>query len=287
MNNPNISSENNFEPMRIGVAGCLGRVGSLICKELLSSNEHLAKNAVLAVGTVGEQDQDFIGRNIAEIYGYSVDASNATIVSDPEEMFSYADAVIDFTSPAAVKIHAGLSARYRTSYILGTTGLSLSDEKELEIASEKTAVIYAPNMSIGVNVLLSLSEKLASVLGEDWDTEIFEAHHKNKADAPSGTALALGKSVAKGRNRNFDDIADLSRVGNTGKRQSGNIGFAVARGGDVVGEHSVTFYAEGERISVSHMATNRSLFAVGAIKAALWSNDKDCGLYSMRDVLGL
>ncbi len=256
--------------MKIGVAGCTGRVGALLIEELLSGNW---KGLELAGGTA--PDAGIV----------PVDYFTTT---DPEELFARADAVIDFTRPEATLKHVKLAADTGTAMIIGTTGLSAEDEEQLTKAAEKTAIVYAANMSVGVNLLLALVEKAAQSLEPDgWDIEIFESHHKHKVDAPSGTALAVGKAAAKGRNVNLDDVKIAARDGITGEREDGKIGFSVARGGDVVGEHTAYFYSEGERIELTHVATNRVLFAKGALRAASWLKDQQPGLYSMRDVLSL
>ncbi|HPF78794.1 MAG TPA: 4-hydroxy-tetrahydrodipicolinate reductase, partial [Alphaproteobacteria bacterium] len=174
-----------------------------------------------------------------------------------------------------------LAAHSGTALVIGTTGLSEKQEQQVAEAATKTAIVYAANMSVGVNMLMALVEQAAKRLGNDWDIEIFETHHNQKIDSPSGTALALGKAARKGRGGgNF--VTDRN-----GKRNEGDIGYAVQRGGDVVGEHDVTFFSQGERIVLGHKATDRRLFAQGAMRAARWVNDKAPGLYSMKDVLDL
>lgn len=256
--------------MKIGIVGCKGRVGTLLVNEIRSGNW---KGATLSGGTVLPQDM----KGKSEFF----------ITTDAEELFKKSDAVIDFTSPAATKKHAKLAAKHKKALIVGTTGLSSADEKELAVAAKNTVIVQSANFSVGVNVLLALVERGAASLDEDFDIEIFEAHHKNKVDAPSGTALALGKSAASGRKVDLKKAADYARHGETGKRKKGKIGFSVARGGDVVGDHRVFFYGEGERVELSHIATNRSLFARGAIRAALWTKGRKPGLYSMKDILDL
>lgn len=276
----NIDIKRKNYPANIGVAGCLGRVGSLICKEIISGGSKLSVK--LVGGTIQKDfpcEVDDIGTAI------NMGACGARIYTDPEELFKIADVVIDFTSPAAVEKHAELASRYKKAYVIGTTGLSEDHENMLEDASKAATIIYAPNMSVGVNLLLALAEKVADILDEEWDIEIFEAHHKHKVDAPSGTAIALGKACAMGRGSKLDDVADYERHGHTGEREKGNIGFSVARGGSVVGEHTVTFYGEAERIELGHIASDRSLFAKGALRAAKWACEHSPGLYSMRDVL--
>ncbi len=255
--------------MKVGVVGCKGRVGSLLVNEIHFGGR---KGIELSGGTVLPEDMG---------------PSDFFITTDAEALFKKSDVVIDFTSPAATRKHAKLAAKYGKALIVGTTGLSAADEKEIAAAAKKTVIVQSANFSVGVNVLLALVERGAATLDTDWDIEIFEAHHKNKIDAPSGTALALGKSAAKGRKTDLKKAADYARHGETGKRKKGKIGFSVARGGDVVGDHRVFFYGEGERVELSHIATNRSLFARGALRAALWTKGKSAGLYSMKDILGL
>ncbi len=250
--------------MKIGIVGCKGRMGALLVKEL-QSGAH--KNAKLAGGTALPQDI----KSKSEFF----------ITTDAEELFKKSDAVIDFTVPEATRKHLALAVKHKTTLIIGTTGLTATDEKKIKDAAKKTAIVQASNFSLGVNLLSALVEKAAATLQADWDIEIFESHHRNKIDAPSGTALTLGKAAQTGRGKGAF-VTDRE-----GKRKPGDIGFSVARGGDVVGEHTVYFYGEGERIELSHVATNRALFARGAIKAALWSEKKKPGLYSMRDVLDL
>ncbi len=266
---------------KIGVAGCTGRVGSLICREIITQHGNLPVS--LAGGTIKE-GLPGEGVDIGEYL--NMGKCGAEISCDPNELFSKADVVIDFTAPEAARKHAWLAAKSHTAYVIGTTGLDKNDEKELRDASKEAPIVYAPNMSVGVNMLLALVEQAAASLGDEWDIEIFEAHHRNKVDAPSGTALALGKSAAKSRDTG-DEAFEFARNGHTGERERGKIGFSVARGGDVVGEHTVSFFGEGERIELSHRAHNRTLFAKGAIRAAIWAAGQDNGLYSMRDVLGL
>lgn len=254
--------------MKVGIAGYTGRVGQLLISELQSG---------------AWSDLELAG-------GCAPDAKDADYFTskNPEDLFERSDIVIDFSRPESTIQLAKLAAETNTKLIIGTTGLTNEDEAILQDAAKNTAIIYAANMSVGVNALLALVEKAAKALGpDDWDIEIFESHHKHKVDAPSGTALAIGKSAAKGRNVEHDDVAVRARDGITGERETGSIGYSVARGGDVVGEHTAYFYSEGERIELTHIATNRALFARGALRAATWIKDKSNGLYSMKDVLGL
>ena len=256
--------------MKIGIAGYTGRVGALLINELQSGNWN---GLELAGGYAPDADD-----NPADFF-----TSNT-----PEELFEKSDAVIDFTRPEATVQNVKLAAEHSVSMIIGTTGLTEDDEAELKKAAEKTTILYAANMSLGVNLLLALVERAAASLSADnWDIEIFESHHKHKVDAPSGTALAIGKAAAQGRQVTHDDVAVRARDGITGERTQGSIGYSVARGGDVVGEHTAFFYSEGERIELTHFATNRALFARGALQAAKWTDGKAPGLYDMKDVLGL
>lgn len=253
--------------MKIGIAGYTGRVGRLLINEL----------------QFGKWDESL------ELSGGSSRSIPQTppdffVTTDPAELFEKSDAVIDFTQPEGTILNAEIAANQKKIHIIGTTGLNSDQEKQIESFAKYARIVYSANMSLGVNLLMALVERAAKSLDPSWDIEIFESHHKHKIDAPSGTALALGKSAAKGRGVELPDKIDCDR---NGKRAEGDIGFSVARGGDVVGEHTAFFYAEGERLELTHRATNRSLFAKGAIKAALWAKDKPAGLYSMKDVLGL
>lgn len=195
---------------------------------------------------------------------------------DPESLYD-ADMVIDFTTPDAARKHVWLAAKHHKPIVIGTTGLNEKDMSEMRDASKECPLLFSANMSVGVNLLAALVEQAATRLGDDFDIEILETHHRNKVDAPSGTALMLGKATGR-------KTADLNR---NGKRESGTVGYAVQRGGDVVGEHSVNFYGPGERLELAHRAHDRSLFAKGALRAASWLKDQPNGFYSMRDVLGL
>ena len=202
-------------------------------------------------------------------------------------MIAAVDVVIDFTIPAATLAHAKLAAEHGTAMVIGTTGLSEADMAEIAAAAENTAIVHAGNMSLGVNLLVVVAEQVAAALGSDYDIEVLEMHHKHKIDAPSGTALMLGKAAAQGRGVDHGDAAVMSREGETGARPEGAIGYATLRGGDVIGDHSVIFAGPGERIELTHKAGDRRLFGAGAIRAALWTEGKAPGLYTMRDVLGL
>jgi len=226
-----------------------------------------------------------IGRDAGTVAG--LEPAGVLISDDPAAPFRDADVVIDFTSPEAALIHAALAAEYGKALVLGTTGLSEQHFAALAVAARKVPVVQSPNMSLGVNLLLGLVEQAAARLGNSFDAEILEMHHRHKVDAPSGTALALGRAVAAGRGVDHDEVAVRSRDGYTGARETGAIGYAVLRGGDVVGDHTVIFADDGERLELSHRASGRHIFAAGAVRAAMWTRDRPPGLYGMRDVLGL
>ncbi len=214
-------------------------------------------------------------------------ASGLKIVADPLPLMLGADAIIDFSSPAASVALAGLAAQARIVDVIGTTGLSDDDLDRIDAAARHAPIVRSGNMSVGVNLLAALTRRAASALGPDFDIEIVEMHHRMKVDAPSGTALLLGEAAAEGRGVSLKDHSARGRDGLTGARRTGDIGFASLRGGTVVGDHSVIFAGEGERFVLSHHAEDRALFARGALKAALWARDRKPGLYSMADVLGL
>ncbi|WP_428926724.1 4-hydroxy-tetrahydrodipicolinate reductase [Marinibacterium sp. SX1] len=263
----------------IVITGASGRMGRMLVQVVAESDK------ARLVGAVERPGHDWIGQDVGTAMGGA--ALGVTVTDDPLEAFSRAQAVIDFTAPAATVEFAGLAAQARAVHVIGTTGMSDADVARLEPASRHAVIVKAGNMSLGVNLLTLLTRKVAAALDEDFDIEIVEAHHKHKVDAPSGTALMLGEAAAEGRGVELGDVADRARDGMTGARKAGDIGFAVVRGGDIVGEHDVVFAAAGERLILRHVATDRAIFARGALKAALWGQDKGPGLYDMVDVLGL
>ncbi|MDO8606978.1 MAG: 4-hydroxy-tetrahydrodipicolinate reductase [Phaeospirillum sp.] len=265
--------------MKIGIVGCAGRMGKMLVNAVLD-----AEGCTLAGGTE-RQGSDALGRDLGELVGR--DPLGVPVESDAEAVFRRAGAIIDFTAPAATRIHAELAARSGRILVVGTTGMSAEDEACLREAAKRAAIVYAPNFSVGVNLLMALTERAAAILADDYDIEIVEMHHRHKVDAPSGTALGLGRAAALGRAVALDGVWCKSRDGHTGARPAGQIGFATLRGGDVVGDHTVMFAAEGERVELTHKASNRAVFAKGAVRAARWAKGKPPGLYSMRDVLGL
>lgn len=263
----------------IVVTGVSGRMGQMLVKTILASDR------ARLVGVVERSGHDWVGRDLGQAMGGA--EMGVAVTDDPLEAFAKAQAVIDFTAPAATVEFAALAAQARAVHVIGTTGMEEVHLAKIRAAARHAVIVRAGNMSLGVNLLTQLTKKVAAALDADWDIEIVEAHHRHKVDAPSGTALMLGEAAAEGRRLNFPDIRDAAREGITGARQRGHIGFSAIRGGDVVGEHDVIFAADGERIVLRHLATDRSIFARGALKAALWGQDKKPGEYDMLDVLGL
>lgn len=265
--------------MKIAIAGGSGRMGQMLIRTVLET-----EGATLS-GVTERPDSAWIGRDVGEAMGGA--ALGVPVVSDPAPVFADTDAVIDFTAPAATVAHARLAAEQSVAHVIGATGFEDSHFAALAEAAQKTVLIRAGNMSLGVNLLTVLAEKVAKALDEDFDIEIVETHHKHKVDAPSGTALMLGEAAARGRGVDLAQKRDSGRDGITGAREKGAIGFAALRGGDVVGEHDVIFAGAGERVILRHIATDRAIFARGAVKAAFWGRGKPPGQYDMIDVLGL
>jgi len=265
--------------MKIGIVGCAGRMGRMLVAEVI-----LTDGAELIGGTESP-GSDFIGQDVAGLAG--MDEPGLEVGDDAQALIAASDVIIDFTAPAATVAHAAMAAKTKTGLVVGTTGLDSDDMAALSQAAESSVVVQAGNMSVGVNLLVGLTEQVSNILGDDYDIEIAEMHHKHKVDAPSGTALMLGDAAAKGRGVNLDDVSDRGRDGHTGARKAGDIGFVSLRGGDVVGDHSIIFSGPGERIELTHKAGDRKLFAGGAVRAALWTKGRAAGLYTMRDVLGL
>jgi len=265
--------------LRVVVAGAGGRMGRALTRAVL------AEPRMRLVAALDRADADAQGKDAGVVAG--VEACGVAVSADPVPAFANADALLDFTAPAATLAYAELSARAHIVHVIGTTGIGAEDEKRLQAAARHCRIVKSGNMSLGVNVLAALVKRAAATLGPDYDIEILEMHHRHKVDAPSGTALLLGRAAAEGRGIDLTKESIRSRDGHTGARPSGAIGFATLRGGSVVGEHTVIFSGEGERIELLHRAESRDNFAKGAIRAALWAFDKKPGLYDMADVLGL
>lgn len=263
----------------IVITGASGRMGQMLIRTVLASDK------ARLVGCVERSGNPWVGRDVGEAMGGA--ALGVVVTDDPLEAFAKAQAVIDFTTPAATVEFAALAAQARAVHVIGTTGLEPEHLAKINAAARHAVIVRAGNMSLGVNLLVTLTKKVAQALDADWDIEVIEAHHNRKVDAPSGTALMLGQAAAEGRGVDLDAVRDAGRDGITGARTQGDIGFSAIRGGDIVGEHDVLFAGEGERIILRHVATDRSIFARGALRAALWGQDKGPGAYDMMDVLGL
>jgi 4-hydroxy-tetrahydrodipicolinate reductase len=265
--------------MKIAVMGVAGRMGRELVRTV-----HATPGCIVAGGTE-RAGSNVLGQDVGVLAG--IDRLGVSVTGDPLELIARVDAILDFTVPAVSVEMAGLAANARIVHVLGTTGLNAEDDKAVKAAARHATIIKAGNMSLGVNLLVALTRKVAEALDEDFDIEVLEMHHKHKVDAPSGTALMLGAAAAEGRRVSLKTASVRTRDGHTGARRRGDIGFATLRGGNVVGEHMVIFAADGERIEIAHRATDRGIFARGAVKAALWGRGKGPGLFSMTDVLGL
>jgi 4-hydroxy-tetrahydrodipicolinate reductase len=263
----------------IVVAGASGRMGQMLIRTILASDK------ARLVGCVERAGAPWIGRDVGEAMGGA--PLGVVVTDDPLEAFARAQAVIDFTTPAATVQFAALAAQARAVHVIGTTGLEPEHLRAIALAAHHAVIVRAGNMSLGVNLLVRLTRLVAEALDADWDIEVVEAHHRMKVDAPSGTALMLGEAAAEGRGVALEAVRDAGRNGITGARLRGAIGFAAVRGGDIVGEHDVIFAGEGERIVLRHVATDRAVFARGALRAALWGQSQKPGEYDMFDVLGL
>ena len=263
----------------IVVVGASGRMGRMLTQVVLASDK------ARLVGAVERAGHDWIGRDLGAAMGGA--DLGVTVTDDALEVFARAQAVLDFTVPAASVGFAALAAQARLVHVIGTTGFAEDDLARLKAAARHAVIVRSGNMSLGVNVLARVTRMVAQALDEDFDIEVIEAHHNQKIDAPSGTALMLGEAAAEGRGVDLAQVSDRGRDGITGARKRGDIGFASVRGGDIVGEHDVLFAGQGERLVLRHVASDRSLFAKGALKAALWGQDKKPGEYDMFDVLGL
>lgn len=265
--------------MRLVVAGAGGRMGRTLVKAI-------AETKGLALAGALEQDgSPLLGKDAGELA--ALGANGIALTADTNAALAKADGVIDFTIPAASVALAEKAAQAGIVHIIGTTGFSADDEARIKAASAKAIIVKSGNMSLGVNLLAALVKRVAKTLDNEFDIEVLEMHHNRKIDAPSGTALLLGRAAAEGRGVDLESQSVMSREGHTGARKAGDIGFATLRGGTVVGEHNVIFAGPAERIELSHRAEDRMIFARGALKAALWARGQKPGLYSMADVLGL
>lgn len=264
--------------LNIAIAGSSGRMG----RALIEAINHAPDMRLAAA--LERSGSDLLGKDAGELVG----APCGTLITDNADAgLKGADALIDFTRPEGTLAHIELCRKHKTNIIIGTTGFTPEQKQQIQAASRDIGIVFAPNMSVGVNIVFKLLEQAAKVLAEDYDVEIIEAHHRHKVDAPSGTALRMGEVVAAASGRNLADCAVYAREGVTGERKPSSIGFATVRGGDIVGDHTVLFAGIGECVEISHKASSRATFSMGALRAARFLTGKTSGLYDMQDVLGL
>jgi 4-hydroxy-tetrahydrodipicolinate reductase len=262
---------------KLAIAGAAGRMGGAIVRELQKSNSF---TLVAALEYPGSKS---IGKDVGDIAG--IDNLKLAITENVSEIEF--DVMIDFSTPEAVEAHLDLCKTVGAAIVIGTTGLNDTQNQMVADASQQVPVLFAANTSVGVNLCVSLVEIASKVLGHTTDIEVLEAHHRHKVDAPSGTALLLGEAAATAVGKDLSHCGVFSREGNTGERESGSIGFSTIRGGDIAGEHTVMFIGDSERIEITHRATNRKIFAQGALRAAKWISTQKTGLYNMQDALDL
>lgn len=269
--------------VKIAVTGAAGRMGKILIEAVDLNPDTVLTAAIERSGS------SLVGVDAGELAGIGV--NGVSVVDDICLVLNDFDVLVDFTAPAATLANAKICAEAGKAMIIGTTGCTAEEKLQLSEAAKKTAICMATNYSTGVNLCFKLLKEAAAILGDDYDIEIIEAHHRHKVDAPSGTALSMGEAVAEGVGRNLSEVAIYGREGQTGARASETIGFSTIRGGDVVGDHTVMFMADGERVEITHKASSRMAFARGAIRAAAWISSKEAntndGLFDMQDVLGL
>ena len=262
---------------RISIPGGNGRMGKTLIKEILNSDETLLSNCTCLKG------EPELGIDLGVLSGQN--KLGKYLTDDKHSIVENTDVIIDFTVPEASLYHAKIASEKQIPIVIGTTGFDEKQFEELRKISKIIPIVYSANFSIGISVMQDLIEESVKKLGLDWDIEILDTHHNQKVDAPSGTALLIGNVAAKARNKRLDEVMSVSRNGIIGKRKKDEIGFAVLRGGDVVGEHSIKFYNNSERIEINHLATSRTIFAKGAIRSAVWCIGLKPGFYSLKDVL--
>ena len=264
--------------MKIAIAGATGRMGKMLIEAVLNTPDTQLAGALehSSCSQLGEDAGSFLGKK-----------TGVMISADVAQVLANAEFLIDFTRPEGTMAHLAIAEKTGTKMIIGTTGFSTEQISSLKKASAKLAIVFAPNMSVGVNATFKLLEIAAKMLNQGYDIEIIEAHHRHKVDAPSGTALKMGEVIAEALGEKLDDLAVYAREGHTGERKEGSIGFATIRGGDIVGDHTVLFAGDGERIEISHKSSSRQSYAQGSLRAARFLQKQTSGLYDMQDVLGL
>lgn len=263
---------------KIVIAGASGRMGHALLQGIFEDTQLELFGAIDRAGSAS------IGRDAGELFGKN---TGVYVSDDANEALQGADVLIDFTRPEASLAYLEICQRHKVKHVIGTTGFTVEQKAKIEAAAKNIAIVFAPNMSVGVTLLINLVEQAAKTLHDGYDIEVVEMHHRHKVDAPSGTALRLGEAAAKGLGCELKDCAIYAREGVTGEREAGKIGFATMRGGDVVGDHTVVFAGTGERVEITHKASSRATFAQGALRAAKFLADKKVGLFDMQDVLGL
>lgn len=266
------------KPLKVVIAGCSGRMGHALLEGVFADADLVLHGALDRAGNAQ------LGHDAGEQFGK---LSGVQLTDDVESVLKNADVLVDFTRPEASMLYLEACQKSNVSMVIGTTGFSAEQKLAIESAAKNIPIVFAPNMSVGVTLLINLVEQAAKVLNDGYDIEVVEMHHRHKVDAPSGTALRLGEAAAKGLGQNLADCAIYAREGVTGEREAGKIGFATLRGGDVVGDHTVVLAGIGERVELTHKASSRATFALGALRAAKFLADKNIGLFDMRDVLGL
>ncbi|HEY9104133.1 4-hydroxy-tetrahydrodipicolinate reductase [Chitinimonas sp.] len=265
-------------PLRVAIAGTSGRMGKVLIETVLANPD------CRLVAALDREGAPSLGTDAGLVLGKE---TGVLIRSDAAEALREADVLIDFTRPEGTLAHLAICRQLGVNLVVGTTGFDDAGKAALKAGGADIGIVFAPNMSVGVNLTFKLLEMAAKVLNQGYDIEIVEAHHRHKVDAPSGTALGMGEAVARALGRDLKECAVYGREGVTGARDPSTIGFATVRGGDVVGDHTVMFMADGERVEISHKASSRATFAQGAVRAAGWLRSKAAGLYDMQDVLGL
>ncbi len=265
-------------PLKVVIAGCSGRMGHVLLESVFADAE------LVLHGALDRSENPQLGRDAGEFFGR---VSNVKVTDDIDLALKGADVLVDFTRPEASMLYLEACQKHHVKMVIGTTGFSSEQKSAIEVVSKEIAIVFAPNMSVGVTLLINLVQAAAKVLNEGYDIEILEAHHRHKVDAPSGTALRLGEAAASALGRDLEQCAVYGREGVTGEREPSTIGFATVRGGDVVGDHTVLFAGIGERVELTHKASSRATFALGALRAAKFLNAKNSGLFDMQDVLGL
>ncbi|PKO47674.1 MAG: 4-hydroxy-tetrahydrodipicolinate reductase [Betaproteobacteria bacterium HGW-Betaproteobacteria-22] len=264
--------------LKVVIAGCTGRMGHVLLEGVFADTDLVLHGALDRAGNPQ------LGHDAGEQFGK---ITGVKLTGDVETALKDADVLVDFTRPEASMVYLEACQKAKVALVIGTTGFSAAEKHAIDAASKNIPIVFAPNMSVGVTLLINLVEQAAKVLNDGYDIEVVEMHHRHKVDAPSGTALRLGEAAAKGIGQNLADCAIYAREGVTGEREAGKIGFATLRGGDVVGDHTVVFAGIGERVEITHKASSRATFAVGALRAAKFLAGKQTGLFDMQDVLSL